>query len=341
MRTLRAGSAGAALEEIPEPVPGPGQVLARPLVCGICGIDLHLPEIFRGRGDTQTRLMLGHEFCAEILDYGPRTERRIPVGARVVSMPLLDTGRGTETIGLSSTVPGGFSDRMLLAERLLLPVPDHVPDEHAALVEPLAVGQRAVAAADLGDGDVALVLGCGPVGCAVIAALTRRGVPVVAADPAPTRRAIAGQLGADIVVDPDADPPVQRWRELGAQDLPYSPALAPEVWRSNAVLFECVGRPGMLQQVIASAPGHARIVCVGVCHEPDTIVPSVAVSKELTITFAFAYRPEEFARALDLVAREEIDAGRFVSGVVELANFSDAFAMLRQPDNHLKLLIRP
>ena len=341
MRTVRAGSSGVALAEVPEPVPGPGQVLAKPLACGVCGIDLHVPEIFARRGDTGTRLMLGHEFCAEIVDYGPQTEHRYPVGSRVVSMPLLDTGQATETIGLSASVPGGFSDRMLLAERLLLPVPAHVPSEHAALVEPLAVGQRAVAAADLAPGDVALVLGCGPVGCAVVVALKRLGVPVVAADPAPSRREVARLLGADRVVDSRVESPVDRWRELGAQDLPYSPALTPDVRRSNAVLFECVGRTGMLRQIIESAPGHARIVCVGVCHDPEPIVPSVAISKELSITFAFAYRPEEFARTLDLVARQEIDAGTFISGVVNLEDFGTAFEQLRQPDNHLKLLIRP
>ncbi len=341
MRTVRASSSGLALDEVPEPVPGPGQVLVAPLVCGVCGFDLHIADELRRRGDSETTLMLGHEFCAKILGYGPRTEHRYPVGARVVSMPLLSTGEGDEAIGISANIPGAFSDRMLLDEDRLLPVPEHVPTEQAALVEPLAVGLRAVDVAQAEEGDVALVLGCGPVGCAVIAGLVDAGIAVAASDPSRSRRKLAETLGAAAVVDPDVESPFARWRALGAQDLPYSPALSPDVRRSNAVIFECVGMPGMLQHVIEQAPGHARIVCVGVCMQPDTITPAVAISRELTIGFAFAYRPEEFARALEMIASGRVAADAFVSAVVALDDFDEAIEQLRQPDQHVKVLIRP
>jgi threonine dehydrogenase-like Zn-dependent dehydrogenase len=285
--------------------------------------------------------MIGHEFCAEIVAYGPETDRRLPLGSRVVSIPLLDTERATETIGLSEVVPGGFSERILLDERRMLPVPAHVSTEHAALVEPLAVGLRAVAAAELGPDDVALVVGCGPVGCAIIVALRRAGVPVVASDPSDHRREAARRLGADVVVDPAEESPVDAWRRLGARDLPYSPVLPPATQRSNAVLFECVGMPGMLQTVVDMALGHTRIVCVGACHVPDTLIPSEAIGKELTVRFAFAYRPEEFAEALDMVAEQRIDLEPFLTGVVAVTDIADAFEELRHPDKHVKLLVRP
>ncbi len=291
--------------------------------------------------DEDDVVMIGHEFCAEVLGYGPQTEQRIPVGARVVSMPLLAVGGTTETIGLSSNVPGGFSDRMLLDERLILPVPKEVPTIHAALVEPIAVSLRAVAAADVQPGDVALVLGCGPVGCTVIVSLKRAGIPVVASDPSPARRSAAVRLGADVVVDPRVEAPVDQLLRLGGQDLPYSPALPRDVRRSNTVIFECVGAPGMLQHMVETAPGHARMVCVGVCHQPDTFVPSVAFKKELSLTFAFAYRPEEFAQALAAICAGEVDVDGFVTGVFPLAEVNTAFAELRQPEMHLKVLIQP
>ncbi len=341
MRSVRASISGITLADVPEPEPGPGQVLVAPLACGVCGIDLHVCDELRRSDDHETTYLLGHEFCAEILEYGPDTDRRIPVGSNVISMPLLTVGEKTETIGLSGAIPGGFSDRLLLDEKLMIAVPEHVSPEHAALAEPLAVGRRAVSAGQVGPDDVALVIGCGPVGCAVLAALNTLGVPAVASDPSPSRRALAASLGATAVVDPGEESPFERWRQLGAQDLPYSPALPAGVHRSNAVIFECVGTPGMLQHVIDQAPGHARLVCVGVCLQPDTIRPSVAIGKELNITFAFAYRPEEFADTLAMIANNEFDPEPFITGVVDLADIDEALEDLKQPDKHVKVLVRP
>src|SRR3569832_2533964 len=101
---------------------------------------------------------------------------------------------------------------MLLSEPLLLEVPNGLAPEHAALTEPLAVGVHAGAKAYICGGEVPLVIGCGPVGLAVIAALKLRGLrPIVAADYSPARRALAAKLGADIVVDPKVSHPYATW----------------------------------------------------------------------------------------------------------------------------------
>ncbi len=106
---------------------------------------------------------------------------------------------------------------MLLSEPLLLEVPNGLAAEHAALTEPLAVGGHAVAKAHIGGDEVPLVIGCGPVGLAVIAALKLKGLhPIVAADFSPARRALAQRLGADIVVDPAATQPYATWAEHAA-----------------------------------------------------------------------------------------------------------------------------
>ena len=170
---------------------------------------------------------------------------------------------------------------MLLSEPLLLEVPNGLAPEHAALTEPLAVGVHAVAKANIRGGEVPLVIGCGPVGLAVIAALKIKGLhPIVAADYSPARRALAAKLGADIVVDPRVSQPYATWaehaadvggREGGAAAVPgMLPALKP------AVIFECVGVPGLLQQVFEGAPRDARIVVVGVCMESDKSSPCSA-----------------------------------------------------------------
>ena len=106
---------------------------------------------------------------------------------------------------------------MLLSEALLLEVPNGLAAEHAALTEPLAVGIHAVAKANVRGDEVPLVIGCGPVGLAVIAGLKLKGLhPIVAADYSPARRALAQRLGADIVVDPAQTQPYATWAEHAA-----------------------------------------------------------------------------------------------------------------------------
>src|SRR6185312_9503914 len=149
--------------------------------------------------------------------HGPGTTRALRTGTRVCSRPTLLRATGPQSIGYSNDNPGGYGEYMRLSEALLLEVPNGLPTEHAALTEPMAVGVHAVAKARLQPDDAPLVIGCGPVGLAVIAALRLDGVhPIVAADFSKRRRELAGAVGADIVVDPTQTLPWQSWREAAA-----------------------------------------------------------------------------------------------------------------------------
>ena len=197
------------VDEIADPRPAKGQVLVKTLTCGICGSDLHaaqhapnmvaMSKKVSGRApmDLSRDIVFGHEFCCEILEYGPDTDRRLKLGARAVSMPVMPTGPATRsTIGYSNDYPGGYAQRMVLAEPLLLEVPNGLSAEHAALTEPLAVGIHAVEKAALLADDAVVVVGCGPVGLAVIVGLRQKGVhPIIAADFSPKRRELAAKMG--------------------------------------------------------------------------------------------------------------------------------------------------
>jgi threonine dehydrogenase-like Zn-dependent dehydrogenase len=171
------------VDDISDPAPGSGEVLVKTLACGICGSDLHalkyaekLVEVARRSGgpfimDLNRDIVMGHEFCAELVDFGPNTQRSLKPGTRVCSMPVLLKSSGVETVGYSNDNPGGYGEYMRLTERLLLEVPNGLSTERAALTEPMAVGYHAVQKARLEAEDVPLVIGCGPVGLAVIAAL--------------------------------------------------------------------------------------------------------------------------------------------------------------------------
>lgn len=343
------------VDDIEAPVPGPGEVLVKTLACGICGSDLHAlkhADRFAENNpatsamDLSRDVVMGHEFCAEILDYGPGTERRLAAGTRVCSMPVLARAGGGLTVGYSNEVPGGYGEQMVLTEALLLPVPNGLPTDRAALTEPLAVGWHAVEMARVTDDDVVLVIGCGPVGLAVVAALKARGIaPVVAADFSPRRRALAERLGADVVIDPGERSPYESWRELaqvthGGARLPENPLTGtPEL--SPGVFFECVGVPGVLDQMMVGAERGCRFVVVGVCMEPDQIRPLLAIGKELSFQFVLAYTPEEFATTLRLIAEGDLDTEPFVTGTVGVGGVPQAFEELANPEAHAKIIIEP
>jgi threonine dehydrogenase-like Zn-dependent dehydrogenase len=328
-------------DTVPDPVPGPGQVLVRTLACGICGSDLHalehaaeLVELAKESGaagfvmDPKRDVVMGHEFCAEILDFGPSTLRNLKTGQRVCSMPLVFHPAGVSTVGYSNDFPGGYGERMVLSEPMLLPVPDGLSTAHAALTEPIAVGVHAVAKGRPEKQDAALVVGCGPVGLAVIAALRLQGIgPIVAADFSPKRRALAAHLGADVVVDAAAERPIDAWQKAAGSKQP--------------LLFECVGVPGVIGDLMRDAPRGARIVVAGVCMEVDRIRPMYGINKELSIHFVLGYTPEEFAGSLRALAEGAIPVEPLVTGRVGVEGVAAAFRTLRDPEAHAKILVEP
>lgn len=185
-------------DDVPSPTPGEGQVLVKVSACGICGSDLHfakhgaraielskqmvgMPSLTDGV-DLSTDVFMGHEFAAEVIEAGPRTQAPAS-GTAVTSIPILLSAKGLEPIVYSNTTLGGYAEQMLLSAPLLLPIPNGLDPRHAALTEPMAVGLHAVNKSAIQPGTGAIVIGCGPVGIAVIAALHNLGIePIVASD---------------------------------------------------------------------------------------------------------------------------------------------------------------
>jgi len=328
------------VDTVADPTPGPGEVLVKTLACGICSSDLHalkfapqLAESARESGmpfqlDVTRDVVMGHEFCAEIVDFGADTQRTLKTGTRVVSMPLAVGASGVHGVGYSNDYPGGYGELMRLSELFLLPVPNGLTTDHAALTEPMAVGVHAVAKSRFEPGDAPLVVGCGPVGLAVIAALRLRGAePIVAADFSPVRRALAARVGAHVVVDPAETKPIDAWQAAaGARP---------------AVIFECVGVPGLLHEVMRDAPREARVVVAGVCMEDDRIRPMIGINKELSLQFVLGYTPIEFADTLGHIAEGRIEVAPLVTGRVGVDGVPGAFEELGRPDAHAKILVEP
>ncbi len=335
------------IDDVPDPTPGPGQLLVRTLACGICGSDLHTlahPEVWVEMAeesatavpdgmpapkmmDITRDVVMGHEFSAEVLAVGENVGNAKP-GDVVVSMPITFDPGGIHPIGYSNDYPGGYAEQMILSDLLSLAVPNGLDPHLAALTEPMAVGLHAVNASVVKAGDAAIVLGCGPVGLAVIAALTILGAEtIVAADFSPTRRALATVMGAHVVVDPATTAPIDAWREADG--------------RRPLTVFEAVGAPGVLDQAMRMAPRLAQVVVVGVCMQPDTISPMRAVTKELSLRFVFGYDPTEFAQSLERIADGRLDVAPLVTARVPISGVPQAFRDLGDPEAHAKILVVP
>lgn len=378
MRAVVCRRAELDVTDVPDPVPGRGQLLLEVVRCGICGSDLHsrhhadtIAEVADEVGyhdlmRSDQQIVLGHEFSGTVVARGPGS--RIADGTPVVSFPLLRRPGGVHPTGLSAQAPGGYAEQVLVEDALSLPVPNGLAVDVAALTEPLAVGLHAVRRGEVGRRQVAVVIGCGPVGLAVIGMLKASGVrTVVASDYSSGRRALARTMGADVVVDPATESPYSAAAghghltsgpevfELGVgtveklQRLPLVPWH--QVWRvadklgaatpKHPVVFECVGVPGVLEEIISSAPIYSRVVVVGVCMEPDRFRPAMAINKEIDLRFVLGYTPLEFRDALHLLAEGKVDGRSIITGTVGLDGVAAAFDALADPEVHAKILIDP
>jgi threonine dehydrogenase-like Zn-dependent dehydrogenase len=231
---------------------------------------------------------------------------------------------------------------MLLSEAMLIAVPNGLSDRQAAMTEPFAVGAHAVARAAIDEPSAALVIGCGPVGLAVIAGLKARGYgPVAAADFSPARRKMAERMGADIVVDPAVESPHAKWAEMGvaASGLEQMMARMGDQTVKRAIIFECVGVPGVLQSLLDAAPNGAQIVVAGVCMTPDTIEPFIAITKQIDFRFVFGYTPEEFAATLGQIAEGQIDVAPVITQAVGFDGVAAAFVALADPESQVKIVV--
>ena len=341
---LRGASQLIVRDDAPDPQPGFGQVLAQVRACGICGSDLHfvqhaatmlglmddmegLPDFGAPPLDLGRDVFMGHEFAAEVLEVGPDTVGP-PPGTIVTSVPIMLTPTGLRDIVYSNDLPAGYGERILLSAPFVQVVPNGLDPRHAALAEPMAVGLHAVNRSGIGPGDDAVVLGCGPVGLAVIAALGLRAVePIVATDLSPARRALATVMGAHEAVDPVDEPAFDAWTRAGRGQAP--------------VVFEAIGVPGIIDDALRRAPAQSRIVVVGVCMQPDTVTPFCGIAKELSLQFVLGYDPAEFEASLRSIAEGEIDVAPLITSEVGLDAAPGAFRSLADPERHCKILVVP
>ena len=331
------------LEDIPDPEPGPSDLILRVGACGICGTDLHMSENTDpnvGWRVLHPGCVMGHEFAGEVMEVGREARGHWHAGDRVTALPWIGcgecpaclAGRGFRCAkGLmraSAALPGAYAEYCRVGSGEAFRLPDSVSFQEGALVEPLAVGLNAVRRARLRPGDSVLIVGAGPVGLSVALWCRFYGAQnIVVSDLVAARAERSLALGATAAVDASRD-------DVAAQ-------AAAAAGGPPGVVFDCVGVPGSLQLAIDYAPTDARIVIVGLCMAGDHLFPTKALVKELDISFAFIYRQEDFATVVHLLGEGRIDAAPMISDRVDLADFSAAFEDLKQPNTQIKVMLEP
>ena len=328
------------VESVAYPQPDPGGLVMKVAYCGVCGTDLHATR--EGLTTACCGQILGHEYVGEIAEVGAQAEGDWQVGDKVCALPFIACGhclpcaagrffecQDKKVAGVDA--PGGYAEFVATGARETIRLPDGLDLESAALVEPLAVGIHAVRVANLKAGSRVMVIGAGPIGLTVALWARFFGArEVVVSELAPSRAALAVKMGATRVIRPD---PAAGAEQLLEQyiDVAGGP---PEV------IFECVGAPGLLQQCIEMAPQRGKIVPVGVCEQPDNIMPFFGLIKELRIQFAIAYTRDDFDTCLAMLAEKRIDVSAMVTDIVGLDELPEAFEALRTPSHQCKVLTR-
>jgi (R,R)-butanediol dehydrogenase/meso-butanediol dehydrogenase/diacetyl reductase len=320
-----------AIEDIPLPDPGKGEVLMKVARCGICGTDLHATE-----GDHPTAACnsrLGHEYAGEVVGVGAGVSG-LAEGDRIAAMPVGGCGACDACLaglyifcGSRTYYRGGFGEYLIVKEALALKLPGTVSLEEGALVEPLAVTHHALRYVGGRRPDRVAILGAGPVGLSALVWLKRLGVGKVSVVSRSTRRAaLAVSLGADsFVLDgPDA---VHEVRE----SLGGAPGL----------VLECAGVPGAIAAAIGHVQARGQIIALGFCHHPDSFIPSAALAKGLSMQFSIAYDLSDFQRCVDAFDAGWLDPTNLVTSTISLDALPQRFEALRAGAPETKVMVNP
>jgi (R,R)-butanediol dehydrogenase/meso-butanediol dehydrogenase/diacetyl reductase len=303
---------GFEVVDLPDPTPGPDQLVIRVAACGVCGSDIKA-QPFAPAG-----MVMGHELGGEIIAVGSQADGW-RAGTNVAVLPVISCGScpycqagavshcaQSSYIGMGP--PGGFAEFAVVPARHSFALPAELPIAYSALVESFAVGLHGVHSAEITPGDHVLIVGAGGVGLTTLVwALQNRAVRVTVAEPDSQRRNTAGTMGATDVLESvfDAEP--------GAYD----------------AVVECVGRPELVQACQPALRPRGRLVISGSCAEPTAIEPVSALLKELTLRYSVAYSIDEFHEVVAAFSTGDIDPAPAIGPSFELECLAEAFAAVR------------
>jgi L-iditol 2-dehydrogenase len=321
------------LATVDRPAVGPNDVLVAVKACGICGSDVHGYDGSSGRRIPP--IIMGHEASGVVAEVGANVER-FNVGDRVTFDSTIFCGEcdacrsgyvnlcgARRVLGVSCgdyRQPGAFADYVLVPQQIVYRLPEGLPFEHAALVEPASVALHGVNRLRIAAGNRAVVVGGGMIGQLVLQALRLAGCEaVIVVDLDDSRLRLAAELGAAETINPRHTDPITRILEItdghGAD-----------------VSMEVVGNGAALATAIGCVRRGGQVGLVGNV-TPEVPLPlQTVVTRELTL-FGSCASAGEYSRAVELLGSGAILVGPLVSAVAPLADGPQWFERLyaREP----------
>jgi threonine dehydrogenase-like Zn-dependent dehydrogenase len=329
------------VEDRPEPVAAPGEILVRPVATGICGSDIHGYTGENGRRSFGQ--VMGHETVGTVEAVGAEVDVQTApaVGAVVTINPVIGCGHcemcrsgnaqacaTKSVIGVTASYTSAFAELVSVPAANVVALPAGTPIDYGALVEPLAVGYHAARRGGIGPGSKVLVIGGGPIGQACILAALRLGADAVAVSELNEhRRSLCASLGAQ-VIDP-GEPGSGSVAEAASSVLDGAPS----------VVLDAVGTSGSMAAALDAAPLMSTVVLVGM-GSPALDVPAYEVStKERSIVGSFCYTPAEFAETAAWVGTTDLNLGALIEGRVDLVGANEAFESLARGDGTISKVL--
>ncbi|NTT88050.1 zinc-dependent alcohol dehydrogenase [Tabrizicola fusiformis] len=333
MKTLIFDAVGQPLRmaEKPDPTPAADEVVLRVAGCGICGSDLHITEDPAPFG-IGAGFVLGHEISGEVVATGADV-RDLKPGDAVAVVPMRGCGRCPRCLaGDPARCPelvligGGYAEYVTVAARQCRVLPPDIALADGALAEPLSVALHCIVRSGMKPGDRVAILGAGPIGLLVAFWARRMGAShVVVADIHTHQRDRALALGAtDFALS----------GERLAENLADLCGGPPDI------VFECVGKRGLLQAASQAVRLQGKVIGVGLCIGGDEWDPFVALSKEIDLIFTvFFHQRNEFGVALDALTSGIPQ--HLITDRIGLSPVPQVFESLRRRTTQCKVLIQP
>jgi (R,R)-butanediol dehydrogenase/meso-butanediol dehydrogenase/diacetyl reductase len=337
------GPRDVRLEQLAEPAQPTGEdVLVEVSWCGICGTDLHeytAGPIFIPQGLDQ--VVLGHEFSGRVAAVGADVET-VEVGDRVVVIPhrvcrechfcrelMFQHCLNLELVGLTRN--GAFARYTIARQDQLVALPEGIPDEFGALVEPLAVTLHGMRQPGVEVGGDIVIIGAGPIGLSAIATAKAVGLaPIYVVEMLPQRSSIARAMGADEVLNPADTDALAAIRELSGG-------------AGTSVAMECVGLGQTMGLAIQAARPGGVALLAGITESASDVDLDAAVRDEKEIRGCIGYFDGEFEAVIDLLATGQLDPSPLITHRLELERIvDDGFEQLiRDRDACVKVLVAP
>ncbi|MEH6549134.1 MAG: zinc-binding dehydrogenase [Pseudomonadales bacterium] len=319
------------LDEVALPQPGPKDVLVKVEACGICGSDLGYVAAGGLMGPAAGLMPLGHELSGCLVEVGSEVEG-LKVGDRVVVDPMhhLIGNGGPE---------GGFAPLLLVRDaapgKTVHVIPDNVSHEIAALVEPLAVAMHAVNQAQPKVASKVAVLGAGPIGLGVVAALRHFGVTnIVAIDLSDQRLNRAKAMGARELINSQNGFMSQLQEFHGCSQL-FGMDVA-----GTDIFIDATGAAPVVEAIVGGAKPGACLIIVGLHKKPVAMDLANVLMRELVIKGAIGY-PIEFPQVIAMIEEAKVNLEPMISHRYSLADFNEAFTVASNTDLSAKVMVFP